>query len=331
MTDDRILLEDGPTDGITNLEWLENGRLISSSWDGNLYLHDVQGNTQLQSYSLSVPVLDTAVIPEHTVYAGCLDGTLQTIDVESSTISIVGKNATTTTDHPHPGCSCVRVVDQDLVVSAGWDQKLRLWDIRTSNSNNTSCIDWELPGKAFSADVHDHTMVVATSGKRIVYFDVRKNKPDLIADQSSTLKYQTRCVRFFNDGTMIAQGSVEGRVAVEYRPGVAGKNYAFKCHRSNNRVYPVNVVEFHPKHGTFATGGCDGTVVFWDGWAKKKLSSLEPLPSSVASLAASPDGSQMAMASSYTFEEGEKTDRPRDEIYVQTLQEAHILPKQQKS
>lgn len=37
------------------------------------------------------------------------------------------------------------------------------------------------------------------------------------------------------------------------------RKYAFKCHRRNESgqdiVYPVNAIAFHPKFGTFATGG----------------------------------------------------------------------------
>jgi cell cycle arrest protein BUB3 len=37
-------------------------------------------------------------------------------------------------------------------------------------------------------------------------------------------------------------------------------------------VYPVNAIAFHPIHGTFATGGCDGNVYTWDGENKKRVS-----------------------------------------------------------
>ena len=40
----------------------------------------------------------------------------------------------------------------------------------------------------------------------------------LLADRESSLKYQTRCVRFFGspETVGIAVGSIEGRVAIEY-------------------------------------------------------------------------------------------------------------------
>ena len=107
------------------------------------------------------------------------------------------------------------------------------------------------------------------------------------------------------------------------------KKYAFKCHRESTTVYPVNAIAFHPKYGTFATGGCDGTVVTWDGLHKKKLASLPKFATSIAALAYNHDGSELAIASSYTFEEGER-DHPRDEIFVRPILDSECRPKSAK-
>lgn len=107
------------------------------------------------------------------------------------------------------------------------------------------------------------------------------------------------------------------------------KKYAFKCHRVNDTVYPVNAIAFHPTYGTFATGGADGTVVTWDANNKKKLCSIAKCPTSIACLAFNHDGTQIAMASSYTFEEGER-DHPREEIYVRDVLESEVRPKAKK-
>mgnify|MGYP000205537014 CR=1 FL=1 len=104
------------------------------------------------------------------------------------------------------------------------------------------------------------------------------------------------------------------------------KKYAFKCHRINDTIYPVNTISFHPTHGTFATGGADGTVITWDGNNKKKLTTIAKLPTSIACVAFKEDGSEVAMASSYTFEEGER-DHPREEIYVRGVLEGETKPK----
>jgi cell cycle arrest protein BUB3 len=107
--------------------------------------------------------------------------------------------------------------------------------------------------------------------------------------------------------------SIEGRVAVEYfdmSPAAQAGKYAFKCHRSTvnetQYVFPVNALAFHPVWGTFATGGCDGLVAVWDGELKKRVAQLPAFPTSVAALDFSHDGALLAVAASYTFEEGEK-------------------------
>lgn len=71
-------------------------------------------------------------------------------------------------------------------------------------------------------------------------------------------------------------------------------------------VYPVNAIAFHPVYGTFATGGCDGNVAIWDGQNKKKITNVSGYLTSIASLDFNHDGSLLAIASSYTFEQGEK-------------------------
>jgi len=134
-------------------------------------------------------------------------------------------------------------------------------------------------------DASNHRLVVATSGRRNVVVDVRNFdtasavlQPQVVLDRESSLKFQTRSIRFFPDGRGFALGSVEGRVGVEVLEDLPGlpphsmKRYAFKCHRVNDTVYPVNAIAFHPRYTTtFATGGCDGSVVLWDGGNKKKV------------------------------------------------------------
>lgn len=261
-----------------------------------------------------------------------------------------------------------------LIASAGWDAKFHLWDVRSNNNHNNNkhqpVITLDLPGKAFGMDTSlDGTkVVVATSGRKNCFIDVRSSSllavvddsnnnnnhhhqdkensqqqpppppiANMILQRDSSLKYQTRCIKFFPNTQGIAIGSIEGRVAIEYLTDIIGmtnnnppdntkKKYAFKCHRVNDTIYPVNDIAFHPTHGTFATGGADGTVVTWDGNSKKKLASLAKLPTSIACLAFNRDGTELAMASSYTFEEGER-DHPREEIYVREVLESEVKPK----
>ncbi|XP_010466187.1 PREDICTED: mitotic checkpoint protein BUB3.1-like isoform X2 [Camelina sativa] len=107
--------------------------------------------------------------------------------------------------------------------------------------------------------------------------------------------------------------------------------YAFKCHRKTEAgrdiVYPVNSIAFHPIYGgTFATGGCDGFVNIWDGNNKKRLYQYSKYPTSISALSFSRDGQLLAVASSYTFEEGEKSYEP-EAIFVRNVNEIEVKPK----
>jgi len=154
--------------------------------------------------------------------------------------------------------------------------------------------------------------------------------------RESSLKYQTRCARIFPDNTGYALGSIEGRVAIEYfdpSPEEQARKYAFKCHRTVTggvqTVWPVNAISFHPIFGTFATGGCDGIVNIWDGQNKKRLCQFHKYPTRIAALAFDPNGATLAIASSYTFEEGEK-DHPPDAVILRQIGEVEVKPKAKK-
>lgn len=91
-------------------------------------------------------------------------------------------------------------------------------------------------------------------------------------------------------------------------------------------VYPVHAVAFHPQAGTFATGGGDGAVSIWDGDHKKRIFQISAYPTSVASLAFSADGSSMAVAASYAYEQGDQP-HPPEAIYVRRMLESEVKPK----
>ena len=157
----------------------------------------------------------------------------------------------------------------------------------------------------------------------------------LVSIREPLLKYPTRVIRGFPDGSGWATGSIEGRVAVDFveqSAASATARFAFKCHRQraqgggDERVYPVHAIAFHPGFGTFATGGGDGTVSFWDWAAKKRLSQLPAFATSIAALAFSRDGTKLAIGVSYMYDEGER-DHPADAIVLRAVAESDVRPK----
>mmetsp|Transcript_61418 Transcript_61418/g.73878 ORF Transcript_61418/g.73878 Transcript_61418/m.73878 type:complete len:370 (+) Transcript_61418:45-1154(+) len=361
-------LSDPPTDGITSLCYLPQSSinpslslLACSSWDGCLRVYDTKTQANVVTHSMdsrsAAPLLSLAVppSPEGILVAGSLNGLVQHYDIKTSTSTIIGAHCGGEQRTEQNACSCLAPIDCNVVASAGWDSKFHLWDLRigSSGEQNKPVASHDLPGKAFSMDTHrgnegKNTVVIATSGRRNCIIDMRVlssekahelNEPivvDLVPQQNreSSLKYQTRAVRLFPDGKGMALSSIEGRVAIEYLDEAEAektkkKKYAFKCHRVGDTIYPVNAIAFHPRFGTFATGGCDGTVVLWDAANKKRLTALPKMATSIAALAYNHDGTELAMASSYTFEEGER-DHPRDEIYVREILDHESKPKNAK-
>jgi len=275
------LLPDCPTDGVSSLSYIRKAPslLAASSWDGTLRVYDTKTMTLQRSQTMDAgPLLSLATLADGSVVTGGLDGSIRRmiLDESSSTPQVIGQHKVSndpSNKSQDIACSCLSTLPElDLIASAGWHRQFHLWDTRQQSPVATL----DLPGKAFAmdADSSNHRVVVATSGRRLCFVDVRKGtveEPesdqvtvDIVLDRESSLKYQSRAVRFFPGGSGIAVGSIEARVAIEYLEELGveakGKKYAFKCHRVGDRVYPVNCIEFHPRYGTFATGGSDGTV-----------------------------------------------------------------------
>ena len=142
----------------------------------------------------------------------------------------------------------------NIVVSGGWDAKLKFWDQRQPNP----VLVFDLPERVYDLDVRNNLLVVATAGRHILAYDV-SGSPQEHTRKESPLKFQSRCISCFPDGTGFAVGSIEGRVGIQYLQKIPGKeSFAFKCHRQDTNVYSVNAIAFQEQFGTFATVGSDG-------------------------------------------------------------------------
>ncbi|KAL3661640.1 hypothetical protein V7S43_013399 [Phytophthora oleae] len=315
-----------PSDGVSCLRFGVCSRLLVSSWDATLRVYD--GVRLRTSVELEAPVLSCSYGKgDAEAFAGGLDCIVKQVDLTTRQITTLGSHEAAVR---HVGYSR----EFGLAVSGGWDGAVKVFDVR--NGDNAQIHAAKQPGKVFGMDVRSHLVAVASSDRQVAVFDLRNFSQPLVKKESP-LKYQMRCVSVFPDLTGYAIASVEGRVALEYFDDEAGtegdrkkRSYAFKCHRGKvddqTLVYPVNSVAFHPTYGTFATGGCDGVVNLWDGANKKRITHLKQYPTSIAAMDFNHDGSVLAIAASYTYEQGEK-DHPNDAIFLHTVQDAEVRPK----
>lgn len=231
-----------------------------------------------------------------------------------------------------------------LLFTGSWDRTVGVWDERSSPLSITSRLS--LPDKVYSMDICDdrNLLLVATAGRHIYLYDTRSLGQPLQKRESS-LKYQTRTVKFFPAGeSEIGQqggficASIEGRVAVDFidaSPEVQQSRYAFKCHRQAQSspeqgnmevVYPVNAVACFPlpdKSVSFFTGGSDGIISSWDRLLRKRIRQFPKYSTGISALAIDPLGSFLALAASYSFDEGER-DHPPESIFIRKLEESDI-------
>lgn len=317
-------LTDPPTDGISTVSFSpRDDLLLVSSWDSAVRVFDVVRNQLRASYNHKAGVLDCCFSDIGHCFSGGLDLQLKMFELNTRTEVILG-------EHKQP-IRCVGYTQQEnLIVTGSWDSTIKLWDTRSP----TPCIGtYNQQGRVFTMALSGHRVIVGTSTRQVLIWDLRR-MGEVEQRRESSLKFQTRCIRAFIEGDGYALSSTEGRVAMEYfdpSPQIQAKKYAFKCHRVKSaagmeHVYPVGTMAFHPILGTFATGGDDGTINIWDGKNKKRLCQLRKYPTSISSVSFNHDGSLLAIASSYTFFEGDKGNTP-EAIFIRTMSEAEVKPK----
>lgn len=318
---ERYSLNDPPSDGISSLKFGQKGLLVCASWDRHLRVYDIENSRGLvASFRRPNSQLCAAFCGDETrIAGGGVDGE----------VCVVTGEATVLGTH-NAGVRCLEYSeDIQAIYTGSWDATVRRWDARAPGETSRTAVK----GKVYAMSLGEfglsspRKLVIATSDRSFQVYDARKLDGEALESKESPLKYQTRDVACFPSCDGFALSSIEGRIAVEYFQDQPKKSYSFKCHRNGNLVYPVNCLAVHPVYGTFASGGTDGLVNLWDPQNKKRLAQLEPaFPTSISGLAFNKDGTKLAIASSYAYEQGEK-DHPPDNIYIHTPLPHEVLPK----
>nr|CDS26766.1 15 kDa selenoprotein [Hymenolepis microstoma] len=325
---EQFKLSNLPTDSISAVHF-QPGKgsqlLLASSWDCNVRLYDVTSGSLRSSYEHGCPVLASNFTDALHTISGSLEGAVKYYDINTSQSITLGK------------CNrAVSVAVYSNAISApltgSWDRTVRVWDPRAGEGSGAVSVHQQ-PDTVYTMDAVNTTLVVGTAGRHVILWDLR-NMAQPIEQQESTLRYQTRVIRCFPSGQGFVMGSIEGRVAVRMfdQSQESQKNsYVFKCHRRKEDhrevIYPVNAISFHPKYNTFATGGSDGMVNTWDGFNRKWLAQFEKYSTTVSSLDFNEEGTQLAVAVSYLFENGEQSDVPSPAIYIRTVSDAEVRRK----
>jgi len=316
-----------PSDGISKVRFANKTNFLAvASWDKTVRFHDAVGNTLKQTWECPAAVLDVCYdTSDSCIGSGGLGRQLLLHHPANGAQDVIGnhQNAISCVEHSSSiGC----------YITGSWDATISVWDSRAANPR----VAHAQPGKkVFAMSTSKDYIVVGTSERKVFIYDFRNiDKP--LQDRESSLKHQTRDIQVNTEHTGYLLTSVEGRVAVEYFNPTEQwqeRKFAFKCHRfldkesQSQTVFPVNCAAYHPIFGTFVTGGCDGLVNVWDGNNKKRICQFPQFPTSIASVDFNLDGRLLAIACSYTWEQGEKLDAPKDQICIRNIREFEVQPK----
>jgi cell cycle arrest protein BUB3 len=314
-----LALSPAPADSVSRVAFSPCGSmLLVASWSGELALHSPVHGAQSTAVKLPAPALDAAwSLDGSAVYAAALDG-----NVYSARLAQAALVAQGTVIGPHQKSASGIVVSADgAVISCSWDGTAHIRDPRDERSAPVSIV--QVGAKVFSlCNVDEHAFAFTASDKRVRVVDCRKPS-EFLHDISPSFGAALRTVDASPKRRVLVIGSTDGRIAVESMDGGTSPSYAFKCHRVDGRAYPVNALAHSRVYGSFASGGGDGTVNVWDGMARKRIYQYPCAATSIASIDFSPKDELMAVAVSYTFEEGER-DHPEDTVYVLQVSDSEI-------
>lgn len=361
-------LESPPSDIISALRFSPSDlKLLVSSWDRDLYIYHREDNasasfTYRQQVQCDAPVLDVCWgADDNTIFAVGLDYTVRHVD-----LSTAEPKQRVLSSHGQASNKIAFSPEHNVLLSTSWDSTVHVH----IPDETGSFVRLASPAKPFALALTSKFAVVAMAERKVSVFDLSALK-QLVEQTGSTmdrqeilevqpwqtressLKFMTRAVACMPDGTGFATSSIEGRVGVEwFEPELQGKTYAFKCHRQTTTtatindetgdqseepvdlVYPVNALAFHPVHGTFATGGGDGVVCFWDAQSKRRVKQYPKLGASVAAMDFSSDGKLLAVGFSPGFEDGKEPDVEEEgsvKVIIRELGEDEAKPRAAKT
>ena len=83
----------------------------------------------------------------------------------SESETVIGKHENTV--------RCIEAAPEvNAMVTGGWDNAIKIWDYRVPVNVGT----YSQPGKVYTIAVSDETLVVGTSGRKVLIWDLRKHE-----------------------------------------------------------------------------------------------------------------------------------------------------------
>mmetsp|Transcript_20796 Transcript_20796/g.58572 ORF Transcript_20796/g.58572 Transcript_20796/m.58572 type:complete len:360 (-) Transcript_20796:41-1120(-) len=323
-TNQSAVVPEPPSDGVSCLTWSPAQNILAAgSWDKSVRVWEVSPNgiAPRMAYQHEAPVLCCGFSRDgQRLVSGGADGKVKMKVLQTQQEQQIGQ-------HDSAVKEVFVVDDMNMVISGSWDKTLRFWNCQQP----TPIATLQLPERCYSMDMKWPLLVVGCAERHLLVYNLQtiQQNPAPYKQGQTALKMQTRTVCCFPDRTGYAVGSIEGRCSIAYIEDTS-KNFAFKCHRSNEEIFAVNTIDFHPTMGTFATGGGDGTFIFWDKENRQRLKQFNSCNYPVTAGKFNAVGDLFAYSASYDWSKGHESNHPSlpKSIMIHRVQEAEVKPKQ---
>lgn len=321
-TNGSAVVPECPSDTISCLAWSPSQNILAAaSWDKSVRIWEVTPTAiaPRMCYNHAAPVLCVSFSRDgQRIVSGDCSNKLMMKTLATQQEQQIGQ-------HDAPIKECFFVDDLNMVISAGWDKTIRFWDLRQP----TPAATLQLPERVYSMDIKFPLMVVGCAERHVLVYNLQQiqQSQQPYKQGQTALKMQTRTVSVCHDKQCYAVGSIEGRCSIAYVEDTT-KNFAFKCHRSNEEIFAVNAIDFHPL-GTFATCGGDGTFVFWDKENRQRLKQFNTCHMPVTACKFNAQGDLFAYAVGYDWSKGHEGNHPSlpKSLMIHKVTEAEVKPK----
>jgi cell cycle arrest protein BUB3 len=337
--------------------------LLASSWDTAVRIYDSTKNEVKAKYNHKAPVLDACFTSAKSVASAGLDHAVKLYSLESGKETVLGAHSGPVRcvewsdelgcvitgswdstvrlfDPRKPGAEAVKMSAPNkvysmahfpgsgMVIAATAERQLAFFDIRGGGKlQKTRESTLKHQTRAIRGMIDESGYILGSiEGRCAVEFVSDAEQ----ARSKFAFKCHVSAIGFTTRTTGRAITAIPDQTGIIFTPFVF--IFCFLQRQPDpavpgeDRIFPVNAIAFNPVYGTFATGGGDGSALMWDHKAKKRLCKIRECETSVSALSFNKKGDKLAIAVSYTYEQGERA-HVADNIIIKEMSEKEVKPK----